>query len=96
MTLTEQVKIIGDKIKANKAQYELYREAAKTSALSSGELEKYEYLIGEDLGYEPDVIQKTKFEYSILGRVFNKGLDESDKKERLLKRWKDIEGENEQ
>ena len=96
MTLTEQVKIIDDKIKANKAQYELYREAAKTSALSSGELEKYEYLIGEDLGYEPDVIQKTKFEYSILGRVFNKGLDESDKKERLLKRWKDIEGENEQ
>ena len=96
MTLTEQFKIIDDKIKANKAQYELYREAAKTSALSSGELEKYEYLIGEDLGYEPDVIQKTKFEYSILGRVFNKGLDESDKKERLLKRWKDIEGENEQ
>ena len=51
MTLTEQVKIIDDKIKANKAQYDLDREATKIFALSSGELEKYEYLTGEDLGY---------------------------------------------
>ena len=58
MKLAEQVKILGDKIKANKAQYDLDREAAKISALSSGELEKYEYLTGEDLGYKPDVIQK--------------------------------------
>ena len=57
MTLTEQVKILDDKIKANKSQYDLDREAAKISALSSGELEKYEYLSGEDLGYKPDVIQ---------------------------------------
>ena len=88
MTLTEQVKILDDKIKANKAQYELDRETAKISALSSGELEKYEYLTGEDLGYKPDVIQKAKFEYSSLGKVFNKVLDESDKKEGLLKRLK--------
>ena len=40
MTLTEQVKILHDKIKANKAQHDLDREAAKISALSSGELEK--------------------------------------------------------
>ena len=50
MTLSEQIKILDDKIKANKAQYELDREAAKTSTLSNGELEKYEYLTGEDLG----------------------------------------------
>ena len=80
MTLTEKVKILDDKVRANKAQYDLDREAAKISALSSGELEKYEYLTGEDLGYKPDVIQKAKFEYSPLGKVFNKGLDESDKK----------------
>ena len=86
MTLTEQVKILNDKIKANKAQYDLDREAAKTSALSSGELEKYEYLTGKDLGFKPDVIQKAKFEYSPLGKVIKKGLDESDKKEGLLKR----------
>ena len=61
------------------------------SALSSGELEKYEYLTGEDLGYKPDVIGKAKFEYYLLAKVFNKGLDESDKKEILLKRLKNIE-----
>ena len=48
MTLTDQVKILDDKIKANKAQYDLDRETAKISVLSSGELEKYEYLTGED------------------------------------------------
>ena len=88
MTLTEQVKILDDKIRVNKAQYELDREAAKISALSSGELEKDEYLTGEDLGYKPDVIRKAKFEYSPLGKVFNEGLDESDKKEGLLKKAK--------
>ena len=43
MTLTEKVKILDDKIKANKAQYDLDGEAAKLTALSSGEFEKYEY-----------------------------------------------------
>ena len=38
MTLTEQVKILNDKMKPNKAQYDLDREAAKVSALSNGEL----------------------------------------------------------
>ena len=70
MTLTEQVKILDDKIKANKAQYDLDKEAAKISALSSGELEKYDYLTGEDLGYKPGVVEKAKFEYSSLGKVF--------------------------
>ena len=70
MTLTEQVKILDDKIKMNRAQYDLDREAAKIFALSSGELEKYEYLTGKDLGYKPDVVQKAKFEYSPLGKVF--------------------------
>ena len=60
------------------------------SVLSSGELDKYEYLTGEDLGYKPDVVQKAKFEYSPLGQVFNKGLDAGEK-EGLLKRLKNIE-----
>ena len=94
MTIIEQVKILHEKIKANKAQYILHREAAKISALSSDELEKDEYLTSEDLGYKPDVIQKAKFEYSPLSKVFNKGLDESDKKEGLLKKLKNIEGKN--
>ena len=66
MTITEQVKILDDKIRANKAQYDLDRQSAKISTLSSGELEKYEYLTGENLGYKPDVVQKVKFEYSPL------------------------------
>ena len=55
-------------------------QAAKVSALSSGELDKYEYLTGEDLEYKPDAVQKAKFGYSPLGKVFNKGLDKSEKK----------------
>ena len=72
MTLTEQVKILDDKIKAYKSQYDLDKQADKISALSSKELEKYEYLTSEDLGYKPDVIQRAKFEYSPLGGAFNK------------------------
>ena len=94
MTLTEQAKILDDKFKANKAQYDFDREAAKLSALSSSELEKYEYLTGEDLGYKPDLIQKAKFEYSPPTKVLNKGLGESDKKEGLLKRLKNIKDRN--
>ena len=75
MTINEQVKILDDKIRSNKAQYDLDRQAAKISALNSGELEKYEYLTGEDLGYKPDVVSKVKFEYSLLGQVFIKRLD---------------------
>ena len=57
----------------------------KQLKFSSGELQKYKYLTGEDLGYKPDVIQKAKFEYSPLGKVFNKGLDKNDKKRRTFK-----------
>ena len=50
MTVTDQIKILERKIKQNESQYELDREAAKISALSSNNLDKYEYLTGEDLG----------------------------------------------
>ena len=57
-------------IKSKQAHYDLGREAAKISALSSKDLlEKYKYLTGEDLGYRPSVLEKTKFEYSPLGAV---------------------------
>ena len=46
MTVTDQIKIIDNNIKANQAQYDLDRLAAKISALSSGEFRKYEYLTG--------------------------------------------------
>ena len=83
MPIKEQIKILDDKIRQNQADYNLYRQNAKTSALSSGKLDKYEYLTGEKLGYRPDPVQKAKCEYSPLGQVFNKGLDPSDKQEGL-------------
>ena len=92
MTVTDQLKIIDNKIKANQAQYDLDRLAAKISALSSSELRKHEYFTGEDLGYRPSVLEQIKFDYSALGKVFNTGLDDKDdQKEGLLKRLKDIE-----
>ena len=76
---------IDNKIKANQAQYDLDRLAAKISALSPpDDLRKYEYLTGEDLGYQAMVSEQTKFDYSLLGKVFTKGLDKDDKKEGLL------------
>ena len=75
MTLTDELKIPDDKIKADQAQYDLGREAAKTSALSSKDLlEKYEYLTGEDLGHRSSVLEKTKFEYSPLGMSLSKSF----------------------
>ena len=74
MTLTDDFKILDDKIKINEAQLYLNREAATSSTLSSEELGKSEYLTGEDLGYKPGVVEKIKFEYSPLGEALNKGL----------------------
>ena len=97
MTVIDQIKILNRKIKQNKAQYDLDRKAPKISALRSNNLEKYEYLTGEDLGLKPSTVQEAKFEYSPLGKIFNKDLDEEeDKKEGLLKRLKNIEDKNEQ
>ena len=92
MTVTDQLKILDRKIMQNEAQYDLDRKAAKISALSSNNLDKYEYLTGEDLGLKPSTIEQAKFEYSPLGKTFNKGLDKDDQKEGLFKRLKNIEG----
>ena len=91
MTRKEQVKILNDKIEANKRQYDLDRINAQISAYSSGDLPKYEYLTKKDLGYKPDALEKVKFEYSPLGKVFTDGLDKSDKKVGIFQRLKNIE-----
>ena len=69
MTATGQLKITDNKIKSNQAQYDLDRLTAKISAYSSGDLRKYEYLTGEDLGYRPSVLEQTKFDYSLLSHI---------------------------
>ena len=86
MTVTDQIKITDNNIKANQAQYDLDRLAAKISAYSSpDDLKKYEYLTGEDLGYKPSVIEQVKFNYFPFGKVFTKGMDKDDKKKGFLR-----------
>ena len=96
MTVADQIKIIDNRIKANQAQYDFDRLAAKISEYSSGDLRKYEYLTGEDLGYKPSVIEQAKFNYSPLGDIFDKGLKEEDKKGGLFKRLENVKDKNEE
>ena len=96
MTVTDQIKILNRKIKQNESQYDLDREAAKISELCSKNLVKYELLTGEDLGLKPSTIEQTKFDYSPLGKTFDKGLSEEDKKEGLFKRLENITDKNEE
>ena len=91
LTKLDQIKILDNKIRSNEARFILDRKNAETSAKSSGELDKYEYLTGEDLGYKPDALTQAKFEYSPLGKVFTAGLDKDDKKDGLFKRLRSIE-----
>ena len=93
MTRKDQIKILDDKIKANNAPYDLDRMNAEISAYSSGDLLKYGYLTKKDLGYKPDAVEKVKFEYSPIGKVFTDGLAKEDKSKKvgLFKRLKNIE-----
>ena len=67
---------IEDQIKDEKLQYDIDREAAKISALSSGKLGKYEYLTGEEIlaSNQRQIIEQAKFTYSPLGKVFEKQI----------------------
>ena len=96
MTVTDPLEIIDKKIKANQAHYDLDRLAAKISAYSSGDLKKYEYLTGEDLGYKPSVSKQAKFDYSPLSNIFTKELNIDDQKEGLSKRLGNIKDKNEE
>ena len=93
MTRKEQIKILDDKIKANNMQYDLDRINAEILAYSSGDLLKYEYLTKIDLGYKPDAVEKVKFEYSPIGKIFTDGLAKEDKSKKvgLFKQLKNIE-----
>ena len=65
---------IDDEIKSEKLQYDINREAAKISALSSGKFDKYEYLTGEEIlpSNKQQIIEQAKFTYSPLGKAFEK------------------------
>ena len=65
---------IEDQIKDEKLQYDINREAGKISALSSGKIDKYEYLTGEEIlpANQQQIIQQAKFNYSPSGKAFEK------------------------
>ena len=67
---------IEDQIKDEKLQYDINREAEKISALSSGKIDKYEYLTGEEIlpSNQQQIIQQAKFTYSPLGKAFEKQI----------------------
>ena len=85
MTVTDQLKIIDNKIKANQAQCDLDRLAAKISAYSSRDLRKFENLTGKDLGYKPSVTEKARFDYSLLGMTLDKVIKPADNAKKLVK-----------
>ena len=83
---------IEDQIKEEKLQYDINREAAKISVLSSGKIDKYEYLTGEEIlpSNQQQIIQQVKFTYSPLGQAFEKQTKTiEDKGEKQIKAIQD-------
>ena len=79
---------INDHIRDKKRQYDINRETAKISALSSGEIHKYEYLTGEEIlpSNQQQIIEQAKFTYSPLGKAFEKQVKTiEDQGENMLK-----------
>ena len=67
---------INDQISYEKVLYDINREASKISALSSDKIHKYGYLTGEDIlpSNQHQIIEQTKFTYSLLGKAFEKQM----------------------
>ena len=63
-----------DKIRDEKLQYDINREGAKISALSSGKIGKFEYLTVEEIlpSDQRRVIEQAEFTYSPLGKALQK------------------------
>ena len=93
MTRKEQNKELDDKIESNANQYKVDRLNAETSAFSSGDLNKYEFLTRKDLNCKRNSLDKARFEFSPLGKAFSTGLDKTAagyQKEGVIKLLKDI------
>ena len=69
-------------------QFDINREAAKTSALSSGKINKYEYLTGKEIlpSNQRQRIEQAKFTYSSLGKAFEKQKNDS-RARKKTNRW---------
>ena len=91
MSISEKIKAINNKIEHNKAQYDLGRQTAKTSALSSGNVSKYEFLSGKDVLPENDFLEKAvtlrTFEYSPLVKELKTQTDNANKQYQGLNKF---------
>ena len=67
---------INGQIRDEKRQYDINRETAKISALSSGKIHKYEYITGEDIlpSNQQQIIEQARFTYSDLEKAFEKQI----------------------
>ena len=93
MTLKEQKKILDAKIESNVNQYKVDRLNTEISAFSSGDLNKYNILTKKDLKHKPNSLDKARFEFSPLGKVFSARLDKTVpnyQKEGVIKLFKNI------
>ena len=93
MTRKEQNKLLDDKIESNANQYKVDRLNEEISAFSSGDLNKYEFLKRIDLNYKANALDKARFEFSPLGKIFSAGLDKTAQgyqEEGVMKLLKDI------
>ena len=90
---------IEDKIKDEKLQHDINREAAKISALSSGKIDKYKYLTGEEIlpSNQQQIIEQAKFTYSSLGKAFEKQTKTiEDQEEKQVNALKSLESSDKQ
>ena len=67
---------IDDQIRDEKLQYDINREAAEISVLSSGKIDKYEYLTGKEIlpSNQQQIVQQAKFTYSPFGKALEKQM----------------------
>ena len=77
-----KIMTINDQIKDEKLQYDINKKAAEISALSSGKIDKYEYLAGKEIlpSNQEQIIEQAKFTYSTLGKAFEKQKQRSRRK----------------
>ena len=86
--------IINDQIRDEKLQHGINREAPKISPLSSGKIDKHEYLTGEEIlpSYQQQIIEQAKFTYSPSGKAFEKQIKTiKDQAENQIKAFQDQE-----
>ena len=88
MSISEKIKAIDNKIKQNKGQYDLEKQTARISALSSRNVSKHEILTGKDVLPENDVLEKAAtmkiFKYSPLGKELKAQTDIANKQHQKL------------